>query len=50
MYQHQRITQHVRYGLKFFPFGILLPLVATSNMLGTLDAMPARLKLERVGF
>ena len=33
------ITQHIRYGLTPLPFGILLPLVATLDMLGTLDAV-----------
>jgi len=35
----RQITQHIRYGLAPLPFGTLLPLVATSYMLGTLYAI-----------
>ncbi|KAF5428728.1 hypothetical protein C5S39_10685 [Candidatus Methanophagaceae archaeon] len=35
-----RITQHIRYGLSPFPFGTLLPSVATLHMLVALYAMP----------
>lgn len=34
-----RLTQHIRFGLTPSPFGILLPLVATSYMLEPLGEM-----------
>ncbi len=37
-WQQQRI-QHIRYGLTPLPFGTLLPMVATSYMLGTVNWM-----------
>jgi hypothetical protein len=34
-----RLTQHIRYGLTPLPFGTLLPSIATSYILKTLDEM-----------
>ncbi|MBI5049685.1 MAG: hypothetical protein HZC11_02120 [Nitrospirae bacterium] len=39
----QQITQHIRFGLLPSPFGTLLPLVATSYMMGTFGAIFAHL-------
>ena len=44
--RHQRITQHIGFGLLPSPFGTLLPAVATSYMLGTLAESGERKWLE----
>jgi hypothetical protein len=43
------ITQHIRCGLTPLPFGTLLPLVATSYMLGTIGRHAAPQLVPKVG-
>ncbi|HOM98480.1 MAG TPA: hypothetical protein PLY41_09300 [Acetomicrobium sp.] len=45
MRAERQITQHIRFGYAL-PFGTLLPLVATSYMLGTLSEIASVSKRE----